>query len=195
MQGASDGAASANLQARLKAIADQAGARVQSVRALELPANEGRLRCISKAHLELVGSVAAIYATLRAIEGRGPYLFVGQALLRMPVAAPGILPTQEAFDRGAARTSMGRCIVMLSVGNRIPGAVIGIAVLLCLDAGLVAFGWIAASNAPLSADPIAETSWTSPDVDMASSATEYARAPEENDPVLTRPIFASAQTI
>ena len=40
LQGASEGAASANLQARLKAIADQAGARVQSVRALE-PANEG----------------------------------------------------------------------------------------------------------------------------------------------------------
>jgi hypothetical protein len=82
---------------------------------------------------------------------------------------------------------------MLSVSNRIPGAVIGIAVLLCLDAGLVAFGWIAASNAPLSADPIAETSWTSPDVDMASSATEYARAPEENDPVLTRPIFFASR--
>jgi hypothetical protein len=93
VQGASDGAASANLQARLKAIADQAGARVQSVRALE-PANEGRLRYL-KAHLELVGSVAAVYATLRAIEGREPYLFVGQALLRMPVAAPGTLPTQE----------------------------------------------------------------------------------------------------
>ena len=93
VQGASDGAASANLQARLKAIADQAGARVQSVRALE-PANEGHLRYL-KAHLELAGSVAAIYATLRAIEGREPYLFVGQALLRMPVAAPGISPTQE----------------------------------------------------------------------------------------------------
>jgi hypothetical protein len=93
VQGTSDGTASANLQARLKAIADQAGARVQSVRALE-PANDGRLRYL-KAHLELVGTVAAIYATLRAIEGREPYLFVGQALLRMPVAAPGILITQE----------------------------------------------------------------------------------------------------
>jgi hypothetical protein len=92
LQGASEGAASAGLQARLKAIADQAGARVQSVRALE-PANEGSLRYL-KAHLELAGPVAAIYATLRAIEGREPYLFVGQALLRIP-AGPGTVPTQE----------------------------------------------------------------------------------------------------
>jgi len=93
LQGASEGAASASLQARLKAIADQAGARVQSVRALE-PANEESLRYL-KAHLELAGPVAAIYATLRAIEGREPYLFVGQALLRMPAGPPGTLPTQE----------------------------------------------------------------------------------------------------
>ena len=93
LQGASEGAASASLQARLKAIADQAGASVQSVRALE-PATEGSVRYL-KAHLELVGPVAAIYATLRAIEGREPYLFVGQALLRMPAGRPGILPTQE----------------------------------------------------------------------------------------------------
>ena len=93
LQGASEGAASASLQARLKAIADQAGARVQSVRALE-PTNEANVRYL-KAHLELAGPVAAIYPTLRAIEGREPYLFVGQALLRMPAGSPGILPTQE----------------------------------------------------------------------------------------------------
>jgi len=93
LQGASEGAASASLQARLKAIADQAGARVQSVRALE-PATEGGIRYL-KAHVELVGSVAAIYATLRAIEGREPYLFVGQALLRMQAGQPGTSPTQE----------------------------------------------------------------------------------------------------
>lgn len=93
LQGASEGAASANLQARLKAIADQAGANVQSVRALE-PAAEGGVRYL-KAHLEIAGPVAAIYATLQAIEGREPYLFVGQTLLRMPAGRPGILPMQE----------------------------------------------------------------------------------------------------
>jgi hypothetical protein len=92
LQGASEGAASASLQARLKAIAAQAGAHVQSVRALE-PVTEGSVRYL-KAHLELAGPVAAVYATLRAIEGGQPYLFVGQALLRMSAGA-GILPTQE----------------------------------------------------------------------------------------------------
>jgi hypothetical protein len=93
LQGVSEGGASANLQARLKAIADQAGARVQSVRALE-PANDESARYL-KAHLELTGPVAAIYATLRAIEGREPYLFVEQAILRMPAGPPNTLPTQE----------------------------------------------------------------------------------------------------
>ena len=72
-----------------RAIAD----REETVRALE-PTNEANVRYL-KAHLELAGPVAAIYATLRAIEGREPYLFVGQALLRMPAGAPGVLPTQE----------------------------------------------------------------------------------------------------
>jgi hypothetical protein len=92
LQGASEGAANANLQARLKAIAEQAGARVQSVRALE-SVTDGGIRYL-KAHLELAGPVAAIYATLRAIEGRQPYLFVGQVLLRM-LANRADGPTQE----------------------------------------------------------------------------------------------------
>jgi hypothetical protein len=92
LQGGSDGAASASLQARLKAFAAQAGARVQSVRALE-PVTEDGVRYL-KAHLELAGPVAAIYATLRVIEGVEPYLFVGQAFLRMPAGVAN-LPTEE----------------------------------------------------------------------------------------------------
>jgi hypothetical protein len=92
LRGASEGAASASLQARLKAIAARAGAHVQLVRALE-PVTEGSVHYL-KARLELAGPVAAVYATLRAIEGAEPYLFVGQALLRMSAAA-GILPAQE----------------------------------------------------------------------------------------------------
>lgn len=97
LQAASEGAANASLQARLKGIAEQAGARVQSVRALE-PVTEGDIRYL-KAHLELAGPVAAIYATLRAIEGRQPYLFVGQILLRLLASrtdAPSQEPTLEA---------------------------------------------------------------------------------------------------
>jgi Type II secretion system (T2SS), protein M subtype b len=92
LQGASEGAASASLQARLKAISAQAGAHVQLIRALE-PVTDGSVRYL-KAHLELAGPVAAVYATLRAIEGGESYLFVGQALLRIS-AGSGILPAHE----------------------------------------------------------------------------------------------------
>jgi hypothetical protein len=93
LQGTSAGAINAGLQAHLKAIADQAGARVQSVRALE-PGNDHDIRYLG-AHLELAGSIAAIYATLQAIEDREPYLFIDTASLRMPAAAPGTSPAQE----------------------------------------------------------------------------------------------------
>lgn len=78
---------------------------------------------------------------------------------------------------------------MLSLVKRVPPAIVGIAVLLCLDAALIAFGWIAVSEVPLSVDPIAGSGWTSPDLATPPSAAGHARAPELNDPVLARPIF------
>jgi len=93
LQGTSDGAISAGLQARLKAVADQAGARVQSVRALESMSDHD-IRYLG-AHLELTGPIAAIRATLQAIEDRQPYLFVDTAALRMPAAPAGVSPAQE----------------------------------------------------------------------------------------------------
>lgn len=93
LQGTSDGAINAGLQARLKTIADQAGARVQSVRALD-PGTDRDIRYLG-AHLELAGSIAAIYATLQAIEDREPYLFVDTASLRMPATPAGASPAQE----------------------------------------------------------------------------------------------------
>ena len=97
LQGASEGAASASLQARLKGIAARAGAHVQSVRALE-PVTEGNVHYL-RAHLELAGPVAAVYATLRAIEGGELHLLVGQTHLRMSPhggAAPAQEPSIEA---------------------------------------------------------------------------------------------------
>jgi hypothetical protein len=84
---------------------------------------------------------------------------------------------------------MDRLIVMPSVVKRVPPAIIGIGVLLCLDAALIAFGWTAASEVSLSDDPIAEGSGTLPDLDTLPSSTGHARVPEQNDPVLARPIF------
>jgi hypothetical protein len=65
----------------------------------------------------------------------------------------------------------------------------GIAALLCLDAALVALGWLAASESPLNVDPIVETNWTSPALDTPPAASEYARIADQDDPVLARPIF------
>lgn len=84
---------------------------------------------------------------------------------------------------------MDRFIVMLSVVKRVPPAIIGIGVLLCLDAALLAFGWTGTSEVSLNLDPIAGESWTPPDLDVSPPLAEHTRAPEQNDPVLMRPIF------
>jgi len=84
---------------------------------------------------------------------------------------------------------MDRFAVMQSFVKRVPPAIVGITALLCLNAALIGFGWIGASEVAASVDPIAEGSWTSPDLDTPPSATGDARAPEQNDPVLARPIF------
>ena len=78
---------------------------------------------------------------------------------------------------------------MLSLIRRASPAIIGIAALLCLDAALIAVGWIAVSEEPLSVDPTAEDHWTSPDLATRPLTTGQDRVPELNDPVLARPIF------
>ena len=88
---------------------------------------------------------------------------------------------------------MDRYAVMLLFVKRVPPAIIGIAALFCLDAALITFGWIAASEVPVIVDPVAEGSWTSPDLDTPPATTEHARAPEQNDPVLARPIFFASR--
>lgn len=84
---------------------------------------------------------------------------------------------------------MDRFAVMLLFVKRIPPAIIGIVVLFCLDATLIAFGWIAASEATVIIDPVAQGSRTSPNLETPRAATGHARAYEQDDPVLARPIF------
>jgi hypothetical protein len=88
---------------------------------------------------------------------------------------------------------MDRLVAMRSVVKRVPPVIVGIAVLLCIDAALVALGWLAASEPPLSVDPIAESNWASPVLDTPPAATERARAVEQDDPVLARPIFFASR--
>jgi hypothetical protein len=86
---------------------------------------------------------------------------------------------------------MDRLAVMRSVAKRVP--IVGIAVLLCTDAALVGLGWLAASEAPLSADPITASNWTLPELDTPPTATEGTPAAEQDDPVLARPIFFASR--
>lgn len=88
---------------------------------------------------------------------------------------------------------MDRFAVMLSLVKRARPAIIGIVVLLCLDAALIAFGRMATSDVPLSVDPIAGSSWAPPDLATPPSATAHGRVPELSDPVLARPIFFPAR--
>jgi hypothetical protein len=88
---------------------------------------------------------------------------------------------------------MDRFAVMLLFVKRVPPAIIGIAALFCLNTALIAFGWIAASEVTVMVDPVAEGSWTSPDLDAPPAAPEHARAYEQNDPVLVRPIFFASR--
>jgi hypothetical protein len=88
---------------------------------------------------------------------------------------------------------MDRLAAMRPVGKRVPPVIIGIAALLCLDAALVALGWLAASESPLNVDPIVETNWTSPALDTPPAASEYARIADQDDPVLARPIFFASR--
>jgi hypothetical protein len=78
---------------------------------------------------------------------------------------------------------------MLSLIRRASTVIIAVAGLLCLNGALIAFGWIAVSEAPLSVDPIAGREWTPPDPATPPSAARHAGAPEPTDPVLARPIF------
>lgn len=93
LEGGSDGARSASLQARLKEIGGRAGVRIQSVRSLE-PFDDSGLRYLG-AHLELSGTVSAVHAALAAIEENEQLLFVRNALLRMSAGALSTSTTQE----------------------------------------------------------------------------------------------------
>ena len=90
--GPNEGVAAANLQARLKAMSEAAGARVRSVQGL--PArNEGTLRTIG-AKLEIFGPLQAVHRAVQAVETAKPFLFVtGSNLKLSPMAnRPGNTP-------------------------------------------------------------------------------------------------------
>jgi hypothetical protein len=81
---------------------------------------------------------------------------------------------------------------MRSVTKRVSPVTVGIAVLVGTDAALVALGWLAASETPLSVGAIAPSNWTLPELDTPT-AKETAPTADQDDPVFARPIFFSSR--
>jgi hypothetical protein len=81
LTGPNEGVASANLQARLKIIAQTSGAQLRSIQAL--PAEtDGPLRLIG-VRLDLAGPLKAVHGVIFAIEDAKPYVFVTEAALKL----------------------------------------------------------------------------------------------------------------
>jgi general secretion pathway protein M len=87
--GTNEGVIVADLQTRLKAMAEAGGVRLRSVQSLP-PKTRDEVRYVG-ARLDISGPLAAIERTLHAVEAGRPYLFVDAAVVRVapPTNAPG----------------------------------------------------------------------------------------------------------
>jgi general secretion pathway protein M len=83
--GTNEGVIVADLQTRLKAMAEAAGARLRSVQSLP-PKTREEVRYVG-ARLDVHGPLAAIQRTLHAVESGTPYLFVDAAVVRPALRA------------------------------------------------------------------------------------------------------------
>jgi hypothetical protein len=80
LAGDNDGLVAANLQARLKAAADEAKVNVRSLQMLPSKTMDGAT--LTGARLDVTGPLPAIHALARALEGPIPLLLVTDASLR-----------------------------------------------------------------------------------------------------------------
>jgi hypothetical protein len=79
--GTNEGVIVADLQTRLKAMAEAGGARLRSVQSLP-PKTRDEVRYVG-ARLDISGPLAAVQRTLHAVEAGTPYLFVDAAVVRV----------------------------------------------------------------------------------------------------------------
>jgi general secretion pathway protein M len=94
---ANEGAANAALQARLKAMAEAAGARIRSVQGLTAKSN-GQIRYIG-ARIDLYGALGAVHKAIYAVESGKPYLFVSNASIRLsPLVSAQAATTEPVID-------------------------------------------------------------------------------------------------
>jgi general secretion pathway protein M len=107
---ANEGAANAALQARLKTMAEAAGARIRSVQGLPAKSN-GQIRYIG-ARIDLYGALGAVHKAIYAVESGKPYLFVANASIRLsPSVSAQAAMTEPVIDVqldvfGAMRTEL-----------------------------------------------------------------------------------------
>jgi hypothetical protein len=115
LHGPNDGAISADLQTRLKSLAQAANARLRSIRALPARTNDDAK--FVGAQIELTGTHRAIEQAVYAVETAKPYLFLVAAAIkptaqmRAPVNSAGVTeePTLDAqFDIVGAVQIEGR---------------------------------------------------------------------------------------
>jgi hypothetical protein len=97
LAGANEGVANAALQARLKTMAEAAGARVRSIQGLQ-SRNNGEIRYIG-ARIDLYGALGAVHKAIYAVESGKPYLFVSTASIRLsPAVSAQAAKTEPAID-------------------------------------------------------------------------------------------------
>ncbi|MES5488367.1 type II secretion system protein GspM [Bradyrhizobium sp. INPA03-11B] len=96
LTGTNDGVIGADLQTRLKAIAEAGGARVKSVQSLQPTRNEA-IKYVG-ARIDLSGTHAAIQRTVHAIETNKPYLFITSAVIKGPPNGPPNATTEPFID-------------------------------------------------------------------------------------------------
>jgi hypothetical protein len=88
---------------------------------------------------------------------------------------------------------MDRFAIMPSIIERIPSRVIGIAALMCLDAGLIAGGSMVISETAPIDNEVAERPWIAPSPDPPIPSTGKTPAASSDDPALMRPIFFASR--
>lgn len=96
LAGPNEGVVNADLQARLKAMAEATGARLRSVQGLP-PKVDDRVRYIGS-RIVIYGTIQSIQRAIHAMESGKPYLLVTDAVLKssQPIArAPGPVVAEE----------------------------------------------------------------------------------------------------
>jgi hypothetical protein len=97
LRGPNEGVISADLQTRLKGIAQAAGAQLRSIQALP-PNTKEQTRYIGS-RMTLSGTIQTIHRAIHAVESGKPYLFVTAASIKSSaVANPQGPPTEPVID-------------------------------------------------------------------------------------------------